>query len=84
MVSHQSDPAAPQNNHPRRPQRWYAMTAVESPLPWLVASLVFFINAVLSATRADWWLAALELATGALAVASASAAANRRIPPPQP
>jgi 4-hydroxybenzoate polyprenyltransferase len=81
-VSDRTDPATPQHSHPRRWSQWSGRIAVERPLPWLVASLVFLVNAVLSATRADWWLAALELATGILAVVSASAVASRNAPPP--
>lgn len=80
-VSNQTPPATPSHRGSRRSPRGYATNAVDRPLPWLVASLVFLVNAVLSATRADWWLAALELATGALAVASATAVASVRTSP---
>jgi hypothetical protein len=81
-VSGRTDPAAPEHDHRRRWPQWTGRIAVERPLPWLVAALVFLVNAVLSATRADWWLAALELATGVLAVGSANAVASRSTPPP--
>jgi hypothetical protein len=80
-VSHQTDPATPRHGHPRRWTRWDSATAVERPVPWLIAALVFLVNAVLSVTRADWWLAALEVATGILALGSASAVASRAKPP---
>lgn len=68
----------PERDERRRWPRWSGSAAIERPLPWLVAALVFLVNAALSATRADWWLAALELATGVLAVASAFAVATRK------
>jgi hypothetical protein len=48
-----------------------ATLAAERPVPWLIAGLVFLANALLSATRGDWWLAAFEAATAALAGLSA-------------
>jgi hypothetical protein len=76
-VSDRADEASPARGRRGRWPEWPARVGVERPLPWLVAALVFLANAVLSATRADWWLAALELATGVLAVGSARAVASR-------
>ena len=53
-------------------------TASEQPWPWVLASIVFVANAVLSATRADWWIAAFAGLTGLLAGLSAVAVAARR------
>lgn len=52
--------------------------AAERPLPWVIAGLVFLANALLSATRGDWWLAALETGTGVLAGISALSLTSRR------
>jgi hypothetical protein len=52
--------------------------AAEEPLPWLVAAIVFVANAMLSASRGEWWLAALEVGTGVLACISAASVASRR------
>jgi hypothetical protein len=64
-------------------------TAAEQPLPWLIAAMVFFTNAVLTATQRNWWLAALEFATCLLAVLSAASVAKRALDrattrPPEP
>jgi hypothetical protein len=53
------------------------LTAAEQPLPWLVAAVVFFANALLTLSQGYWWLAALELGTGMLAMLSATAVAKR-------
>ncbi|MFL6162363.1 MAG: hypothetical protein ACJ74U_09045 [Jatrophihabitantaceae bacterium] len=50
--------------------------AAAQPLPWLVAAMVFFANAVLTAADGIWWLAALEFATCLLAVCSAISVAR--------
>ncbi|KRB45670.1 hypothetical protein ASG96_12540 [Terrabacter sp. Soil810] len=60
--------------------RRFGRSATEQPLPWVVAGLVFIVNAVLSATRGDWWLAALEGCTGLLAGLSAYSVSTRRSP----
>jgi len=52
-------------------------TVAEQPLPWLIGAMVFFTNAVLTATQRNWWLAALEFATCLLAVLSAASVAKR-------
>lgn len=56
--------------------------AVNRPIFWVASSAIFIINAVLSFAQGHWGLAALETATGTLAlVAAASVAASRRRPP---
>jgi hypothetical protein len=56
--------------------------AVNRPIFWVASSAIFMINAVLSFVQGHWGLAALETATGTLAlVAAASVAESRRRPP---
>ena len=52
--------------------------AAEQPLPWLIAAMVFFTNAALTATQRNWWLAALEFGTCLLAVVAAASVARRK------
>lgn len=53
--------------------------AVNRPIFWVASSAIFLINAVLSFVQGHWGLAALETATGVLAlVAAASVAESRR------
>ena len=53
--------------------------AVNRPIFWVASSAIFMINAVLSFVQGHWGLAALETATGVLAlVAAASVAGSRR------
>lgn len=49
----------------------------EQPLPWLVAAVVFFANALLTLSLGYWWLAVLECGTSLLAVLAAAAVATR-------
>jgi hypothetical protein len=50
----------------------------EQPVPWLIAAVVFFANALLTLSEGYWWLAALEFGTGMLALLSATAVAKAR------
>jgi hypothetical protein len=53
--------------------------AVNRPIFWVASSAIFLINAILSFVQGHWPLAALETATGILAlVAAASVAGSRR------
>ena len=53
--------------------------AVNRPIFWISSSAIFLINAILSFVQGQWGLAALETATGVLAlIAAASVAGSRR------
>jgi hypothetical protein len=59
---------------------------VNRPIFWLASSVIFLVNAILSFVQGQWGLAALETATGALALVAAASVAGsrRRLPPVQP
>jgi hypothetical protein len=50
-----------------------AATGANQRITWILAALVFGINAVMSGLRGDLWLTILETATAMLAVAASTA-----------
>jgi hypothetical protein len=64
----------------RNCSRSLAGRAAERPIAWVVAGLVFLGNGLLSATRGDWWLAAIATATAILAGISALSVMSRPTP----
>jgi hypothetical protein len=52
--------------------------AVNRPIFWISSSAIFLINAILSLVQGQWGLAALETATGALALVAAASVARSR------
>jgi hypothetical protein len=55
-----------------------AATGAHQRITWILAALVFGINAVMSGLRGDFWLSFFEIATALLALAACAAVTNDR------
>lgn len=53
--------------------------AVNRPIFWIASSAIFLINALLTFVQGQWGLAALETATGVLALVAAASVAGSRL-----
>ena len=52
-----------------------AATGAQQRIIWILAAIVFGVNAVMSGLRGDLWLTVLETATAVLALAACTAVA---------